>query len=159
MFKRMRDGAVIDKHFVLLSYPSYWHYNILFGLKVMAEAGFISDRAARPPLICSSLNACPMMASLRKILFPSHKSRAERIYAGLLGWNEFTEYKSIRHRGCSICAAHGGQVEMTGKKGMKFHFHVFLPSVQYILSGAMKSWLIACDCKQPWEMESRGVVK
>ena len=41
MFKRKRDGSVIDKHFVLLSYPPYWHYNILFGLKVMAEAGFI----------------------------------------------------------------------------------------------------------------------
>jgi hypothetical protein len=43
LFKRLRDGSVIDKHFVLLSYPPYWHYNILFGLKVMAEAGFISD--------------------------------------------------------------------------------------------------------------------
>jgi hypothetical protein len=43
LFKRRRDGALMDKHFVLLSYPPYWHYNILFGLKVMAEAGFISD--------------------------------------------------------------------------------------------------------------------
>jgi hypothetical protein len=34
----------MDKHFVLLHYPAYWHYDILFGLKVMAETGFISDR-------------------------------------------------------------------------------------------------------------------
>lgn len=30
--------------FVKLHYPSYWHYDILFGLKVMAEAGFIKDK-------------------------------------------------------------------------------------------------------------------
>jgi hypothetical protein len=50
LFKRQRDGAVMDKHFVLLSYPPYWHYNILFGLKVMAEAGFISDPRCRETL-------------------------------------------------------------------------------------------------------------
>jgi hypothetical protein len=43
LFKRIQDGQVMDKHFVLLCYPPYWHYNILFGLKVMAEAGFIAD--------------------------------------------------------------------------------------------------------------------
>ena len=43
LFKRMQDGKVMDKNFVLLHYPCYWHYDILFGLKVMAEAGFISD--------------------------------------------------------------------------------------------------------------------
>jgi hypothetical protein len=43
MFKRQRDGAVMDKHFVRLHYPAYWHYDILCGLKVMVEAGFISD--------------------------------------------------------------------------------------------------------------------
>ena len=29
--------------FIKLHYPCYWHYDILFGLKVMAEAGFIGD--------------------------------------------------------------------------------------------------------------------
>ncbi len=29
--------------FIKLHYPCYWHYDILFGLKVMAEAGFIDD--------------------------------------------------------------------------------------------------------------------
>jgi hypothetical protein len=50
LFKCQRDGAVMDKHFVLLSYPPYWHYNILFGLKAMAEAGFISDPRCREAL-------------------------------------------------------------------------------------------------------------
>ena len=43
MFKRISDDQVINDHFVLLHYPCYWHYDILFGLKVMAEAGYISD--------------------------------------------------------------------------------------------------------------------
>jgi hypothetical protein len=43
LYRRQVDGSVMDPHFVLLSYPPYWHYNILAGLKVMAEAGFISD--------------------------------------------------------------------------------------------------------------------
>jgi hypothetical protein len=43
LFKRVTDGSVIDKNFVNLHYPNYWHYDILFGLKVMAEAGYITD--------------------------------------------------------------------------------------------------------------------
>jgi hypothetical protein len=43
LYKRARDGQVIDPAFVLLHYPPYWHYDILFGLKVMAEAGFLAD--------------------------------------------------------------------------------------------------------------------
>jgi len=43
LYRRQADESVMDPHFILLGYPSYWHYNILFGLKVMAEAGFISD--------------------------------------------------------------------------------------------------------------------
>jgi hypothetical protein len=43
LFKRQSDGAVIKDAFVRLYYPSYWHYDILFGLKVLAEAGFIHD--------------------------------------------------------------------------------------------------------------------
>jgi hypothetical protein len=43
LFRRLADGTLMDKHFIRLHYPAYWHYDILFGLKVMAEAGFISD--------------------------------------------------------------------------------------------------------------------
>ena len=31
------------ENFIELHYPCYWHYDILFGLKVMAEAGFIDN--------------------------------------------------------------------------------------------------------------------
>jgi hypothetical protein len=43
LYRRVRDGRVINPHFVRLHYPCYWHYDILFGLKVMAEAGFLGD--------------------------------------------------------------------------------------------------------------------
>jgi hypothetical protein len=36
--------------FTKLRYPCYWHYDILFGLKVMAEAGFIGDQRCQHAL-------------------------------------------------------------------------------------------------------------
>lgn len=50
LYKRQRDGEIINKDFVTLHYPCYWHYDILFGLKVMAEAGFIKDERCNDAL-------------------------------------------------------------------------------------------------------------
>ncbi len=50
LFRRLRDGAVIEHTFVELFFPFYWHYNILAGLKVMSEAGFLSDPRCAPAL-------------------------------------------------------------------------------------------------------------
>ncbi len=50
LFQRQRDGQVISPDFVKLHYPCYWHYDILFGLKVMAEAGFSGDTRCREAL-------------------------------------------------------------------------------------------------------------
>ena len=43
LYKRQKGGGVIADDFVTLHYPCYWRYDILFGLKVMAEAGLIND--------------------------------------------------------------------------------------------------------------------
>jgi hypothetical protein len=43
LFRRRTDGSVIAQGFVKLHYPSYWHYDVLAGLKVTAEAGFLAD--------------------------------------------------------------------------------------------------------------------
>lgn len=43
MFRRLSDGRVMNSKFLPLHYPTYWHYDVLFGLKVMAEAGLIGD--------------------------------------------------------------------------------------------------------------------
>jgi len=50
LFFRQSDGKIMDSHFVQLHYPCYWHYDILFALKVMAEAGFIGDPRCKQAL-------------------------------------------------------------------------------------------------------------
>jgi hypothetical protein len=50
LYKRQADGSVIHPSFVRLHYPCYWRYDILFSLKVMAEAGFIGDERCRDAL-------------------------------------------------------------------------------------------------------------
>ncbi len=50
LFKKMRDGTPMDHNFIKLHYPGYWHYDILFGLKVLAEAGFIGDPRCKDAL-------------------------------------------------------------------------------------------------------------
>ncbi len=49
-YKRQKDGRTIKNDFVNLHYPCYWHYDILFGLKVLAEAGFVCDERCKDAL-------------------------------------------------------------------------------------------------------------
>jgi hypothetical protein len=44
LFKKLKDGNIIKPSFIQTHYPCYWHYDFLFGLKVLAEAGFIHDK-------------------------------------------------------------------------------------------------------------------
>jgi hypothetical protein len=44
LYRRRSDDRVIHKEFVALHYPLYWHYDVLAGLKGMAELGLIEDR-------------------------------------------------------------------------------------------------------------------
>ncbi len=50
MYKRQTDGSIIRDDFIKLHYPCYWHYDILFGLKVIAEADFIKDERCNDAL-------------------------------------------------------------------------------------------------------------
>ena len=43
LFWRLTNGQLIDPHFLELHYPFFWHYDVLFGLTVMAEGGWITD--------------------------------------------------------------------------------------------------------------------
>jgi hypothetical protein len=43
LYKRRTNGAIIKKEFVRLHYPLYWHYDILQGLKVLAEMDLLRD--------------------------------------------------------------------------------------------------------------------
>ena len=50
LYKGQKDGDIIRGDFVKLHYPCYWHYDILFGLVVMAEADLIGDERCRDAL-------------------------------------------------------------------------------------------------------------
>lgn len=50
LFKRQADGSVIHQEFITLHHPCYWHYDILFGLKVMAEMGCLGDKRCQAGL-------------------------------------------------------------------------------------------------------------
>jgi hypothetical protein len=43
LFRRVLDGSVIHREFTTIHFPCYWHYDFLYGLKVMTEAGFLQD--------------------------------------------------------------------------------------------------------------------
>jgi hypothetical protein len=50
LYKRLKDGKPMNDDFLKLHYPCYWRYDILQGLKVMAEAGFIKDQRCQEAL-------------------------------------------------------------------------------------------------------------
>ncbi len=50
LLRRVRDGRIISGEFVKIHYPPYWHYDILFALKVMSEAGFVGDERCEEAL-------------------------------------------------------------------------------------------------------------
>jgi len=43
LMRRQSNGRLISSEFVKLHYPCYWHYDVLFALKVLAEGRFLAD--------------------------------------------------------------------------------------------------------------------
>jgi hypothetical protein len=50
LYKRLSDGSVMHPDFVRLHYPTYWHYDILVGLKSLAVAGYVRDERCEDAL-------------------------------------------------------------------------------------------------------------
>jgi hypothetical protein len=50
LFRRLRDGEVIHPSFTRLHYPAYWRYDLLGGLRAIAEAGLLGDPRCREAL-------------------------------------------------------------------------------------------------------------
>lgn len=50
LYKRLSDGEVMDKNFIKLAFPPYWHYDILAGLRVMSEVGRLDDARCKDAL-------------------------------------------------------------------------------------------------------------
>lgn len=50
LFRRRSNGEVIATDFLVLHYPCYWHYDLLAGLKALAEMGLAGDPRCREAL-------------------------------------------------------------------------------------------------------------
>ena len=47
MFRSLRTGKVIEKHWLRFSFPTSWHYDVLRGLDYLRNAGIQPDRRVR----------------------------------------------------------------------------------------------------------------
>ena len=81
LYLRRGDGQVMDQHFLRLHYPVYWHYDILFGLKVLAEAGLIGDPRCQAALDLLESKRLPQGG------FPAEESYARSTRPQLSGYS------------------------------------------------------------------------
>ncbi len=103
----VRDGQAFRPAAVI--HP-YWHYNILFGLKVMAEAGFISDPRCKDALDLLESKRLPDGGFPAEESFcPSDPPAIERVLAGPLGRDEHEKDEPLCNRRRALCTAHGWQ--------------------------------------------------
>jgi len=95
LFRRVADGSVMSTEFLSLHYPCYWHYDILFALKVMAEAGFIGDPRcgeALDRLEAKSLPGGGWPAEYKFYTLSDTGSSAERVSWGGTGKKKMNEW-------------------------------------------------------------------
>jgi len=50
LFRRLKDGSVMDPTFLQLHFPRYWHYDVLGGLLALVECGKIHDERCKDAL-------------------------------------------------------------------------------------------------------------
>jgi len=50
LYKNLHTGSVVNPKWLKLSYPPYWHYDILSSLKVLAETNKIKDKRCKDAL-------------------------------------------------------------------------------------------------------------
>jgi hypothetical protein len=92
LFRRKRDRRVISSKFLRLHYPCYWHYDILFGLKVMKESGFLKDER------CGEAISLLKSKRLEDGGFPAEEvyyrlSRIPKTGRSLVGWGGASKQK------------------------------------------------------------------
>jgi len=86
LYKRRSDGTVMDESFTRLHYPCYWHYDILFALKVMAEAGYIGDERCRDALDLLESKQLPGGGWPAERSFYSGPTSSQRSGRSLVDW-------------------------------------------------------------------------
>jgi hypothetical protein len=102
LFRRRRDGQVMRQDFLKLCYPCYWYYDILFGLKVMAEAGFLQDSRCQEALDLLEAKQLPGggWAAERKHYTVFRKpgeylQRGSRLAWGVTARNQMNEFVTV----------------------------------------------------------------
>jgi hypothetical protein len=99
MFRRQSDGEVIHPRFIQIHYPPFWHYDILCGLKVMAEAGCIRDPRCKEALDLLEGKQLPdggwMAEGKYYRLSPSLKSQRELVEWGPVGRKRLNEFVTV----------------------------------------------------------------
>jgi hypothetical protein len=114
LFRRLSNGRVMDPRFERLRFPSYWHYDILSALGVMAELGFIADPRCKEALDLLEARRLPgggFAADGKFYRVTRGPGAAQR---SLVGWgpsgkrqvNEFVTVKAL-----SVLAAAGRTVD------------------------------------------------
>ncbi|MGP8076434.1 MAG: hypothetical protein ACLP8Y_06870 [Thermoplasmata archaeon] len=97
LYKRARDGRVIDPVFVQLHYPLYYHYDFLGGLKAMVQIGKIGDRRCSDALDLLEEKSLPTggwPAEGRYYRGPSRsfEANAEYVDWGGAGWQHRNDW-------------------------------------------------------------------
>ena len=112
---RRSDGRVIKRNYTELHYPYYWHYDLLIGLRIMAEAGFIGDVRCKDALDLLESKQMPDGG------FPAEKAyyRAtkemvgKRTLVGELGRSQFPASERMGYGGCPGCIESGASPALT----------------------------------------------
>jgi len=106
LFKRKTNGRIISESFTRLHFPWYWHYDFLFGLKVMKEAGFIEDKR------CSDAIALLMSKILNDGGFPAEDAYYKKTNRktttsnrSLIGWGGVSRSKMNEFVTCEALSA------------------------------------------------------
>lgn len=90
---RRSDGRAIKRNYLKLHYPYYWHYDLLFGLKVMAEAGFVGDARCKDALDLLESKRLPDGGFPAEQAYYHIATRVTRSGRSLVNWGGV----SIRH--------------------------------------------------------------
>lgn len=95
LFRRRSTGKIIERDFIELHYPCYWHYDVLFALKVLAEGGFIGDERCNEAIDLVRSKRRPdggFSADAKFWASPRSRSRRSLVSWGPVGKNRSNEF-------------------------------------------------------------------
>jgi hypothetical protein len=95
LFKRLSTGTRIAPDFTKLHYPCYWHYDVLFALKVLGEGGFLADPRCSEALALVEAKRRPDGGFAAEAGFwggPRSKSRQSLVAWGPVGSTRSNEF-------------------------------------------------------------------